>query len=306
MIETLTSFLASNIRTTTPLLLAALGTVYSERSGVTNIGVEGTMLIGAFTGVIASYYTGSAWLGGLCAMLGGLIVSLVIAFFSITIKANQVIVGTAVNIFASGLTITLNRLIFGVSTSVTTIDSFKELPIPILSKIPVLGTSIFTQTLPGYFAFLFVPLAWFVMQKTKVGLTVRAVGEHPHACATMGIDVIRTRYLAMLYSGMMIGLAGAFVSMGSLSSFTEGMVAGRGFIVLAAVVVGNYTPVGVFLATLLFGASSALQFRLMAGNATIPYQFWSMLPYIITVIAICVYRKGSNAPAASGRAYSRE
>jgi Uncharacterized ABC-type transport system, permease component len=306
MTEILTSFLASNIRTTTPLLLAALGTVYSERSGVTNIGVEGTMLIGAFTGVIASYYTGSAWLGGFFAMLSGVIVSLIIAFFSITIKANQVIVGTAVNIFAGGFTITLNRLIFGVSTSVTTIDSFKEVSVPLLCNIPVLGTSVFTQTLPGYFAFLFVPVAWFVMQKTKVGLIVRAVGENPHACATMGIDVIRARYLSMLYSGLMIGLAGAFVSMGSLSSFTEGMVAGRGFIVLAAVVVGNYTPVGVLLATLLFGASSALQFRLMAGNATIPYQFWSMLPYIITVIAICVYRKGSNAPAASGRAYSRE
>lgn len=306
MIEAITSFLASNIRTTTPLLLAGLGTVFSERSGVVNIGVEGTMLIGAFTGAVISYYTGSAAIGACAAMLSGLLVTLVIAFFSITVRANQVIVGTAVNIFASGVTTTLNRLIFGVSTSVATIDSFKEVPIPFLSGLPVLGKGLFIQTLPGYFALLMVPVAWFVMQRTKTGLLIRAVGENPQACATMGNNVIRTRYLTMLYSGLMIGLAGAFVSMGTLSSFTEDMVAGRGFIVLAAVVVGNYTPVGVLLATLLFGASSSLQFRLMAGNATVPYQFWSMLPYIITVIAICVYRKGSNAPAASGRAYSRE
>ncbi len=306
MIDTITSFLASNIRTTTPLLLAALGAVFSERAGVVNIGVEGGMLIGAFTGVVASYYSGSALIGGAAAMCSGFLVCLVIAYFSITIRANQVIVGTAVNIFAGGFTITLNRLIFGVSTSVTTIDSFKEFPIPGLSRIPILGSSVFTQTLPGYFAFLMVPLAWFVMQKTRVGLVVRAVGENPEAVATMGNNVIRTRYLAMLYSGLMIGLAGAFVSMGSLSSFTENMVAGRGFIVLAAVVVGNYTPVGVLLSTLLFGASSALQYRLMAGNSSIPYQFWTMLPYIITVLAICLYRRASNAPAASGKAYSRE
>ena len=306
MIAAITSFMASNIRTTTPLLLAGLGVVFSERAGVVNIGVEGTMLIGAFTGVVASYYSGSALVGGLAAMVSGLIVTLIIAFFSITVRANQVIVGTAVNIFAGGFTITLNRLIFGVSTSVTMIDSFREVPLPLLSKLPVVGSSIFTQTIPGYLAFLLVPVAWFVMRKTKTGLKVRAVGENPRACATMGNNVIRIRYLAMAYSGLMVGLAGAFVSMGTLSSFTENMVAGRGFIVLAAVVVGNYTPVGVLLATLLFGASSALQFQLMAGSAVIPYQFWSMLPYIITVVAICVYRKGSNAPAASGRAYSRE
>lgn len=306
MIETITSFLASNIRTTTPLLLAGLGVVFSERSGVVNIGVEGTMLIGAFTGAVISYYTGSALIGACAAMLSGILVTLVIAFFAISIKANQVIVGTAINIFSSGVTTTLNRLIFGVSTSVATIDSFKEVPLPFLSELPILGEALFTQTLAGYFSLLMVPVAWFVMQRTKTGLLIRAVGENPKACATMGNNVIRTRYLSMLYSGLMIGLAGAFVSMGTLSSFTEDMVAGRGFIVLAAVVVGNYTPVGVMLATLLFGASSALQFRLMAGNATIPYQFWSMLPYIITVAAICIYRKGSNAPAASGQAYCRE
>ncbi len=304
--EAIASFLASNIRTTTPLLLAALGVVFSERAGVVNIGVEGGMLIGAFTGVVASYYSGSALVGAIAAMCSGFLVCLIIAFFSITIKANQVIVGTAVNIFAGGLTITLNRLIFGVSTGVTLIDSFKEYPLPGLSQIPILGSSVFTQTLPGYFAFLMVPVAWFVLQKTRVGLVVRAVGENPKACATMGNNVIVTRYSSMLYSGLMIGLAGAFVSMGALSSFTENMVAGRGFIVLAAVVVGNYTPIGVLLATLLFGAGSALQFRLMASNSNIPYQFWTMLPYIITILAICLYRKASNAPAASGKAYSRE
>lgn len=306
MIEAITSFLASDIRTATPLILAGMGLVFSERAGVVNIGAEGMMLIGAFTGVMASFYTSSALCGALAAMLAGLLTALLFAFITITLQANQIIAGTAVNIFASGFTITMNRLVFGLSTSVNIIESYQPMPIPGLAQLPILGESFFQQTLVGYIAFLLVPLSWFFLQKTMYGLRVRSVGENPRACATVGVHVLRTRYLTVLYSGLLCGLAGSFVSMGLLSAFTEDMVAGRGFIVIAAVVFGNYTPVGVMLACLLFGAASALQYRLMAVNSAVPYQFWTMLPYVVTVIALCAYRARSNQPAASGRPYTKE
>lgn len=306
MVEIITSFIASDIRTATPLILAGLGIVFSERSGIVNIGAEGMMLVGAFMGVMVSFYTSSALYGALAAMFSGGVIALLFAFICITLRANQIIAGTAINIFASGFTITLNRLVFGLSTSVNIIQSYQPVPVPGLSSIPILGESFFQQTYVGYLTFLLVPLSWFVMQKTMTGLRVRSVGENPKACSTLGIHVIRIRYLCTFYSGLLCGLAGSFISMGLLSAFTEDMVAGRGFIVIAAVVFGNYTPVGVMLASLLFGAASALQYRLMAINSSVPYQFWTMIPYFITVVALCAYKTKSNQPAASGRPFEKE
>lgn len=306
MIDGITSFLASDIRTAMPIMIAALGLVFSERSGIVNIGTEGLMLIGALFGVLGSYWTGSVLIGTLVAMAVTIIFSLIFAFFTITVRADQTVVGTAFNIFANGLTITLNRVIFGVSTSVPIIDVYDQVPIPLLSKIPVLGQGLFNQSIPVYITFLSVPLLWFVLQKTNIGLNVRAVGEHPKACDTVGINVKKTRYMAVLFSGLMTGFAGAFVSMGQLSFFAEGMVAGRGFMALAAVVFGNYTPVGSMFAALLFGAGEALSYRLQAANTGIPYQFLTMLPYVITVAAICMMIRRSNKPAASAVPYTRE
>ncbi len=302
----ITSFLASDIRTATPLILAGIGLVFSERSGVVNIGAEGMMLVGAFVGVMISYYTSSALCGALAAMLSGLLIALLFAFICITLKANQIIAGTAINILASGFTVTMNRLVFGLSTSVNIIESYQPVPIPLLSDLPVIGDSLFHQTVVGYIAFLLVPISYFIMQRTKIGLRIRSVGENPKACATLGIHIIRLRYVTVMLSGLLCGLAGSFISMGLLSAFTEDMVAGRGFIVIAAVVFGNYTPVGVMLACLLFGAASALQYRLMAINSIVPYQFWTMIPYVITTIALCAYKTKSNQPAASGRPYDKE
>ena len=302
----ITSFLASDIRTSTPLILAGIGLVFSERSGVVNIGAEGMMLVGAFVGVMISYYTSSALCGALAAMLSGLLIALLFAFICITLKANQIIAGTAINILASGFTVTMNRLVFGLSTSVNIVESYQPVPIPLLSDLPVIGDSLFHQTVVGYIAFLLVPISYFIMQRTKIGLRIRSVGENPKACATLGIHIIRLRYVTVMLSGLLCGLAGSFISMGLLSAFTEDMVAGRGFIVIAAVVFGNYTPVGVMLACLLFGAASALQYRLMAINSIVPYQFWTMIPYVITTIALCAYKTKSNQPAASGRPYDKE
>jgi len=303
MIDTITSFLASDIRTAIPILIAALGIVFSERAGIVNIGTEGIMLTGALMGVVGSYMTGSVFIGVIFACLSSMVFSAIFAFFTITVKADQTVVGTAINIFASGFTITLNRIVFNVNGNIPKIDVFNIVPIPFLSQIPIIGEALFRQSIPVYIAFLCVPIAWFVLEKTDIGLKLRAVGENPKACDTVGINVNRIRYGAVLFSGLMAGFAGAFASMGQLSFFTEGMISGRGFIALAAVVFGNYKPTGVLIAALIFGAGDALQYQLQASNTGIPYQMLIALPYIITVVAICSMVRKSNKPASSGVPY---
>ncbi len=304
--DNLVSFLSSVIMLATPILIAALGIVFSERAGIVNIGTEGMMLIGALSGVIGSYIFGSVWLGLLFAMILSMLFAAVFAFFTVTVKADQTVVGTGLNILASGLTITVNRAMFGASTSPPQIESFERIAIPGLSKIPVMGDVFFNQPMPVYIAFLLVPVAWFVMFRTNTGLKLRAVGENPRACDTVGINVGRTRYLSILYSGLMAGFAGSFVSMGQMSFFTENMIAGGGFMALAAVVFGNYTPLGVMGAALVFGVSNALKFQLMALNTGIPSQFLVMLPYLITILALCGLIRKSNKPASSAIPYVKE
>ncbi|GAA6293027.1 ABC transporter permease [Enterocloster asparagiformis] len=302
MVDLITNFLTADIRTATPLLLAALGLVFSERAGIVNIGTEGIMLIGALLGCVGASFSGSSLVGALTAIFGGLVMSLIFAFFTITLRSNQIVVGTAFNIFAGGFTITLNRLLLNGAK----VKGYVNLPVPGLSRIPVAGDVLFNWSLPVYFAFICVPLCWFVLQRTNIGLKVRAVGEYPKACDTVGINVFRIRYGAVLFSGMMAGLAGSFVSMGQLSSFTEGMVSGKGFMALAVCVFGNYSPKTVLLAALLFGAADALKYRLLTTSLGGYYQFLNMLPYLITIVALCMFAKRSNKPACSGVAYRKE
>ncbi|HHX30196.1 MAG TPA: ABC transporter permease [Clostridiaceae bacterium] len=302
----LANFLSTAIRLATPTLLAGLGIVFSERAGIVNIGTEGLMLIGALSGVMGSLLTGNVWLGALIAIIVTVAFAAVFAFFTVIIKADQTVIGTGMNLLASGLTITVNRAVFGANTSPPKIDTFRTTPIPLLSKIPYLGEIFFRHPVPIYLAFLLVPIAQFMMFRSNTGLKVRSVGENPKACDTVGINVTRTRFLAILYSGVMAGFAGAFVSMGQLSFFTEGMIAGGGFIALAAVVFGNYTPLGVMIASLVFGASNALMFRLQALSTGIPSQFPLMIPYIITIFSLCLVSRKSNKPAGSAIPYIKE
>lgn len=295
--EWIANYLSSVVVMATPLLLTAGGSVFSERSGILNIGYEGLMLIGAFFGVTVSWVTGNALVGALGAMLSGMLLNLLFALFALKSRANQVVLGLAINTLASGLTITLNRLIFGVSTSVPDIAVFEPVAIPLLSEIPVIGPALFNQPLLVYIAFLLIPVYQFVLKRTNIGLKVRSVGENPYACDTLGIKVNKVRLLSIMYSGLMAGLGGAFLSMGQLSFFVEGMVSGRGFMALAAVVFGNYSPKGILGAALLFGAADAIQYRLQATSTDIPYQIWIILPYLITIIALCCYRRKSNCPA---------
>ncbi len=300
------SFFATTVVMATPMLVAAVGTLFVERSGIINIGNEGLMLTGAFMGVLGSWLTGSALVGAVFAMLGSAVLGLIFAFFSISLYANQVVSGLAVNAMASGLTILLKRMVFGVGGAIPQIAVYRKIEIPLLSKIPVIGPTLFNQTLIAYLAILLIPVLTLVLKYTRIGLELRSVGENPKACDTLGIKVVRVRYLALLFGSMMAGLGGSFISMGHHSFFTEGMVAGRGYMTLAAVVFGNFTPAGVLMACLLFGAVDALQYRIQASSLGVPYQLMVMLPYLATVLALCLYRRVSNAPANSGVPFIRQ
>ena len=303
--EAFASFLSTTIRMATPLLIAGLGLVFSANAGIVNIGTEGFMLLGALMGCVGSYWTGSALCGALIAMTGTMLFSSIFAFFVLNMHADQTVVGAAINIFASGLTITLNRIIFDTTAGIPKIDTYEPVAIPLLSKIPGIG-ELFNQSIVCYIALLAVPVVWFIMKKTHMGLEVRSVGENPRASDTLGINVVRTRWTTILISGLMSGLAGSYMSMGQLSFFVEGMVSGKGFMALAVVVLGCYSSFGVLAASLIFGAGMALQYRLQAANTMIPYQIITMLPYVITLIAVCGFMRKSRAPAATAMAYIKE
>ena len=315
MIQNLIAWVIRAIPFGTIIMYGSMGETVTEKSGHLNLGVPGIMYLGGFAGFTSAYFyehnaaAPSALvcvlLSLVCAFLAAMLGGLIYAFLTITLRANQVVTGLAVNAIAAAVTSLLFRQIFGLSASVPRIETFETLPIPLLRDIPVLGV-LFEQTAVGYLAFLLVPLTTFVLRRTRLGLTVRSVGENPLCCDTLGIHVQRTRYLSVLYGSMMAGLGGAFVSMGQLSFFTVGMIAGRGYMTLAAIVFGNYTPWGIMLACVLFGAVSSLQYMLQATSSLIPYQLWVSFPYLFAVLALCLYRTRSKAPACSGQPFVRK
>ena len=305
LLDEITNFLAANIRAAAPIMICATGLVFSAKAGIVNISAEGMMLIGAVMAAIGSYLTDSVLFGVLLALVSTMFVSLIFAFFTITLRADQTVVGMAINIFGLGMSTTLSRFFFR-GDFIGTVNSFQPLEIPLLSNIPILGRALFSQTLPVYIILIFIPIAFFVMFKTDLGLRIRAVGEHPKTCDTVGINVYRIRYGTVLYSGLLAGFAGTFVSLGALSLFTEDMVAGRGFMAVAAVVFGGYNPIGVLGASMLFGAGDALIFRIQAAGTQIPFQFINMIPYVITILALCGFVGRTQVPSDSGRPYIKD
>lgn len=304
--QQLSEFLAASVRLATPILICALGLILMERSGVVNIGAEGMMLVGSLAGVAGAYYLSSPWLGALLAMACTGLLALAFGFLVISARANQVVIGAAINLLGLGLTTTVSRAIFGVGASLPKIATFGQWPVPVLSKIPVLGLFLFNHSPLAYVGLLLVPICHYFLFHTTFGLKVRAVGEHPRAADTVGINVLTTRYAMVVIGGILVGLAGAYLSIGMLSFFTEGMVAGRGFIALAAVVFGKWTPFGVLGAALFFGAAQGLGFRAQALYPQIPSQLLLMLPYIMTVAALAGLVGKATPPAASGVPYSKE
>lgn len=299
------ALLSAAIRLSIPILFAALGGMYSELSGVSNIGLEGIMLVGAFAGVVGSYYTGSQWFGALMAIIFGILIALIFSIATVNIKINQIVTGVAINLLAIGLTSFFFRAIFGITTVPITVNNFKALEIPILSNIPILGEIFFKQTVLVYIAFLLVPISYYILYKTSWGLSIRTVGEHPMAADTVGISVDKVRTICVLISGALGGLGGCFLSLGQFNMFVDNMVSGRGFIAVAAVIFGKWNPKGILLASLLFGFADALQIRIQMTGVNIPYQFLLMFPYLLTIVAVTGIVGRTSSPRALGNPYEK-
>jgi general nucleoside transport system permease protein len=296
--------LASTIRNATPLIFAALGGMFSERSGVVNIGLEGLMLIAAFAGVVGAHLSGSAWVGLGSALVAGMLFALIHALMCITFEADQIISGTAINLLALGGTGFLMVEIFGGGGTSPRVEGFKELPLPLLSNIPVIGTALFNQSLLVYLMYLLIPITYFVIFRTPFGLRLRATGEVPEAVDTAGVSVWRMRYYGVALSGLLAACGGVYLSMGILSAFTENMTGGRGFIALAALIFGRWNPIGAAAAALLFGFAQAVTFQV--SQEAIPIEFIQMLPYVLTIVVLAGFGGRAIAPAAIGKSYRKE
>lgn len=305
---------ASALRMATPLALAAIGGTICERSGVVNIALEGIMLTGAFFGAAVVLATGQPWLGVLAAVVAGVLMSSIHAFASINLRADQTVSGTAINLLALGLTGFLMELWYdhpGTTDPITVLRPvfhFTSGGDGALAEVwRWVNGILFSHTPIVYIAILIAVIAHFAVYKTRWGLRLRALGEHPRAVDTVGVSVYRGRWVAVLLSGALAGLAGANLSIEQVGSFTEGMTNGRGFIALAANIFGRWTPIGSYLASLLFGFADALQIKLqiLRGVIAVPPQFFLMLPYVLTVIVLAGVIGRAIAPAASGIPYKK-
>lgn len=297
--------MAGAVRMSTPILLPALGEIFGQRSGILNLGLEGTMLMGALGGFLGAYFSGNLWIGVLLAMVFGVIYSLLMAFLAVTVQANQVIAGTALTILGGGLATFIFRVVFGIRDLPPTIQPFPVLSIPVLSKIPVIGPILFEQNILVYLTFILVFVAAFVLDRTTFGLKVKAVGEHPQAADAKGINVYLIRYLCVMIGGAMAGLGGAFLSIGFMNTYLDGMAAGRGFIAIAVVIFARWHPYRALGAALLFGLANSLQLKLQAIGVPVPHQFLLALPYALTVLVLIGVSKKAEFPAAFTLPYAR-
>ncbi len=302
----LAGLLATALLDSVPITLGALSGILSERAGVVNIAIEGMMLTGAMVAVIVASTSHFLWLGVILAIIAGALMALLHGWLSIRYKVNQIVSGTVINIFATGLTSYISSKYLQVYQELNNPGTYNPLPIPGLSKIPFFGGILFNNNFFVYAMFIFLFVLQFALFYTKWGLRVRSVGEHPKAADTLGINVIRTRYMSVLLSGMMAGFAGAYLTLGSVGRFDQVMTAGRGFIGLAAMIFGNWTPFGSFGAGLLFGFAESLASRLGILELPIASQFLLMAPYIATMIVLAGVIGRSNAPAADGVPYEKE
>ena len=295
----------SDLRMATPILLAALGLLIMNRAGLVNIGCEGIMLIATFVAVAGTYYTHNVWLGMICAMLAAGVVGALFAFLTVTLRANQIVVGVAINTLGGGVTTVLYRMLFGMDFVSVGEYAFTRISLPVLKDIPIIGAAIFDQMPVVYIAFILVPVVSYFLFRTPTGLNLRSVGENPRAADTLGIDVYKMRYAAVIVGCMLIGMGGAFLSTGLITSFQEDMTANRGFIALAAVIFGKYKPTGVMLATMLFALGLAVANLLPSLGSNIPYNIVTMIPYLLTIVALAGFVGKVTPPAAAGKPYKK-
>lgn len=300
------NLIGATLRVATPILLAAIGETYSERAGVLNLGIEGTMLFGAFIGFFVADQSSSLWLGFFVAVLSGVIFGLLMALMTVTLRVNQHVSGLGITMLCTGLALFAFRLNYGGRSVPPSIDSFNQLA-P-FKNIPWLNT-ITEQYLLTYITFLvIVPLAWWLLFRTSFGLKIRSVGENPEAADAAGVNVYAVRYAALAIGGGLMAAGGAFLSLAQVGSFTHAIVSGRGWVAIAIVIFGNWNPVRAMWGALIFGGTSALQLRLqtMGLQLPIPYETFLALPYVVTIIALVLAGRNASYPAALLKPYRRE
>ena len=294
----LVAFLEASVRLGVPLALAAMGETITERTGVINIGLEGSVIAGALGGALGAMALGGAWAGMFVGAGAGAAVAFVFAAFSIGLGTDQIITGTAITLGGLGFTGAIYQARFGTTGAVLSVPTLAPAPVPLLSDLPVVGSALFAQAPTAYLAYVLAPALWYFLYRTQWGLEVRAVGEAPDAAAAAGVRVRWTRFWATVFGGAMAGVAGAHLVLAHAGTFAENMSAGRGFIAIAVVVLGRWNPVLVLFAALLFGAANALQFQGQALGLDAPYQLFLAFPYVLTLAALAGWVGRSRAPAA--------
>ncbi|HNO31449.1 MAG TPA: ABC transporter permease [Anaerolineales bacterium] len=299
----LIGILASGIRLATPYLYAAIGETFSQKSGVLNLGVEGQMLLGCFAAFYVTFTTGSLWLGLLVAMAVGALMGLAMAFVTVNLHAQQGISGIGFYLFGLGMSELLFQRLMG---TVETIQGFPKLQFPILSDIPGIGEIFFNQNILVYGAYLLVPLAWFVLNKTTLGLKIRAVGENPDAADSLGVSVARIRYFTITLGGVLSAVAGASLSIALLNVFQQNMTSGLGFIAVALVYFGAWKPVGVLGGALLFSMINSLQLWIQVLGIPVPSDIAVMMPYVLTILVLVATVSRVRAPSALTKPFERE
>jgi len=302
----ITGLIAATLRMSTPIILATLGEIITERAGVLNLGIEGTMLFGAAAGFLTTLATGNLWLGVFVAALGGILLSLLMALLAVYFGLSQHVSGLGITLFASGLAMFIYRLAVGSPTVPPVIDPFTPMVIPLLSKIPIIGPSFFSQYSLTYITWALIPIVSVFLFRTRAGLRVRTIGQNPFAADTVGVNVNLTRTLCLAAGGAFFGVAGAFLTLAQQNMFLIDVIGGRGWIAIAMTIFGNWNPLMGAAGGLIFGFLDALQLRLQSLGVDLPFHIFLMIPYLITILALISVSRKASVPAGLLKPYRRE
>jgi simple sugar transport system permease protein len=301
-----TGLIGATLRMATPIMFATLGEILTERSGVLNLGVEGIMLMGAMTGFLVTSVTGSPWAGVAAAALVGMALSLLMAVLSVHLGLSQHVSGLGITLLCTGLAMYVYRLFFGSPLVPPTVEPFKQIALPLLSGIPILGPSVFTQYALVYIAWFLVPALSIFLYKTRAGLAVRTVGSNPFAADTVGVNVNLTRTLCLVVGGALMGVGGAFLTLAHQNMFLLDVIGGRGWIAIAMTIFGNWDPLRGVLGALIFGFLDGLQLRLQGAGLDIPFHLFLVIPYVVTIFALVSVSRKASVPAGLLKPYRRE
>ena len=302
----ISGLIGATMRMATPIIFATLGEILAERSGVLNLGIEGIMLMGAMTGFLSTFNSGSIWAGVLAAAMVGMLLGLLMAFLAVNLGLSQHVSGLGITLFATGLAMFIYRLHFGSPTVPPTIDPFKQIAVPVLSKIPVIGPGLFTQYSLTYIAWLLIPAISILLYKTELGLKIRTVGENPVVADTVGVNVTLTRTLCLVFGGALMGIGGAFLTLAHQNIFLIDVIGGRGWVAIAMVIFGNWDPFKGALGALIFGFLDGLQLRLQGLGIAISFHLFLMIPYLLTIVALISVSRKAAVPAGLLKPYRRE